>query len=316
MRRQIVALTVSRSRWLLCCRRGSRTAPAVARRAASARSVQPQACRAGAAPSRSPSRRRRARRARSQRSTPAPTSTSSPAAAGWPRTRCRPIGSAGDASTSCRIGTSRFCGGSSKRRRGGRGSEEGRRTTTPRAWTRRRSKRRASRRSSRISRRSQRSLRNPDDLPVLVAHLHSIGVAGAVPVRRADRSQRRDAADRRRRSRRPRPARSRLLPEDRRAIASSCGRSIMAHVAEDARAGRRAAGEGGRRRARRSLAIETALADRGARSRGAPRPGGHRSPDGAERAAGADAELRLARSTRRRRRADVRRRSTCRSPTT
>ena len=93
------------------------------RRAAgsSARHLMTFAARAG------PRRRPVSRSTRSiARSIPAPTSTSSPAAAGSRRIRCRPIADRAGASPRCRIGTSRCCAASSRRRRGGR-PQEGRR---------------------------------------------------------------------------------------------------------------------------------------------------------------------------------------------
>ena len=113
-------------------------------------------------------------------------------------------------------------------------------------------------RSNGARRRSRRDLAtidalvNPDDLPVLVAHLHTIGVPALLPLRRADRPARRHAADRRRRSGRPGPARSRLLPQDRRALRSSSASKYVgarrAHCSRspDESAGQRRRGDAGR----------------------------------------------------------------------
>ena len=126
--------------------------------------------------------------------------------------------------------------------------------------------------SERARRRSRRDLAtidalvNPDDLPVLVAHLHTIGVPALLPVRRADRPRRRDAVDCRRRSGRPRPAGSRLLPQDRRALGRAARQVRRARraacsrwPAQPRRTGRRRR-EGGACRSRTALARPRSIA--------------------------------------------------------
>ena len=83
-------------------------------------------------------------------------------------------------------------------------------------------------------------LTNPDDLPVLVAYLHSYGVSAFFRFGSTDRPRPGHDDDCRRRSGRPRPARSRLLPE-RRCAVGRASRQVPRARREDLRAGRRAA---------------------------------------------------------------------------
>ena len=117
-----------------------------------------------------------ARRARQDAPTPAPTSTSSPAAAGSRRTRCRRIARAGAGSTSCRSATTTRCTRSS--RPPPRDATRSRRrsaTTTRRASTRRRSTRRAPAPLDPLLKKIA-ALSSVSDLAPLVAELHTIGV--------------------------------------------------------------------------------------------------------------------------------------------
>ena len=129
------------------------------------------------------------------RSIPAPTSTSSPAAAGSRRTRCRPIGDRTGASPSA---GSQLHGPAphSRNARRARATARRRRTTTPRAWTSRASRRAA---STPIAPDLADHRRDPQPGRSAGARRAPARLrrAGALPLRRADRSRGRD----RRRSR-------------------------------------------------------------------------------------------------------------------
>ena len=125
--------------------------------------------------------------------------------------------------------------------------------------------------------------------------------AGVLPLRRADRSRAtRRSAIAERRSGRPEPARSRLLPQDRRSARSSCADKYVAHVAAACfalagAAAEQAAADASGRCCRSRPRWPQATLDRVTRRD----PANTQHPMTHRRAAGADAELQLAQVRRR-----------------
>ena len=205
------------------------------------------------------------------RPTRAPTSISSPAAAGWRRTRSPPIARAGAASTSCRSATTRRCDEILEAAAAGRdpATEEDRRLL--RLVHGRDRDRREGRRAARpdARRRSRRSS-SANALAPLVAELHTIGVNAVLQLRRRGRLQGRVDRDGDRRPGRPGPARPRLLLQGRREIGGAAD-AVRRARREDVGAARRPAGPGGRGGAARDGDRDGAREGR-ARRRVAPRP--------------------------------------------
>ena len=200
----------------------------------------------------------------------APTSTSSPAAAGWPATRSRPIvrGTAG--STSCRSATTRSCATSSKPR------PPRRRIRTPKKIgdyyaSCMDESAIAAKGAAPLKQDADRiaALAGPADLAPLVADSAPHGRQRVLPLRLDARFQGRLVGHRRRRSGRAGPAGSRLLLERRRRsqkLRTRVHRACRTHVAP----GRGCSGRGRRRRRRRSCGSRRRWRRR-ARSRQPPR---------------------------------------------
>ena len=144
-------------------------------------------------------------------------------------------------------------------------------TSTPRAWTRRRSRRKGARPlepllktiAALIERQASSRRSSPSCTRSASPRSSSFGCAG--------RLQGRDAGDGDRRSGRPRPARSRLLPARTTRSRRSCAKQYVDHVAQMLDAARRHARDRGEGGADRSMALETALAKVALDARRSPR---------------------------------------------
>ena len=187
-------------------------------------------------------------------------------------------------------------------------------TSTPRAWTSRRSRRRVSTPIAPDLATIDEIL-NPDDLPVLVAHLHAFGVPALFRFgAQTDLEDATNAIANVDQAGLALPDRDYYLKTDA-ALGRAARQVRRASSQQDVHARRRAGRTGGRRRRRRCSSIETALATAMLDRVEAARSRQHAAPDDDQRAAGAVAELQLAQVRGRRRSAAAARRSTSPCPT-
>ena len=222
------------------------------------------------------------------RPTRAPTSTSSPAAAGWRRTRSPPIDRAGAASTSCRNATTRRCERSSMRpRRGGDpGSKKiGDYYACCMDETAINAKGAAPLEPllTKIA-----ALSSANALAPLVAELHTIGVNRLLQLRRGSRLQGRVGRDGDRRPGRHSACRTATTTSGTTRNRWSCGSSTSSTSARCRRCSATPPDAGGRGGATRDEDRDRAR-EGGARRRLAPRPEQDLPQADAGRAAGADA---------------------------